>query len=308
MTRRHSPQTRSRLDVAKRRVPVVDHRRVHVGESWAYRARSVDPLVAVRVRRVGTKKPARVLVRFLDEEFEGQEEWVPPARLKVLWCDVESYRARERRWARVMEASPVEDTAEHFAALTVFDALIDPSVATVGYNRTSGVTTIHDVDALASLVNVEPARLRADPASFSEDGALVVPWATTELIVRRAADADPDPILRQVDNEEDEHRHKTVYGEDRPPSRHSDGGHLPAEWFVEHLDQPYNRPCWNLLRRWCGAQAVRRRDELVELRRELAHVRQLAHAAIVTLRAAGERHAADRLERGLASRVPKSGR
>ncbi|GAB3264389.1 hypothetical protein [Arthrobacter pigmenti] len=53
------------------------------GESWAYRARGVDPLVEVRVVHEGTQKPARVLVHFVADEFEGREERGPPARLKV---------------------------------------------------------------------------------------------------------------------------------------------------------------------------------------------------------------------------------
>ena len=64
------------------------------GKSRAYRARQVDP-------RVGAQKPARVLVRFVDDEFEGREDWVPPARLKVPWSEVEEYRAREERWNRL---------------------------------------------------------------------------------------------------------------------------------------------------------------------------------------------------------------
>ena len=42
-----------------------------VDESWAYRARSVDPLVEVRVVKVGVRKPARVRVRFVGDEFEA---------------------------------------------------------------------------------------------------------------------------------------------------------------------------------------------------------------------------------------------
>ena len=57
---------------------------VIIGESWAYRARSIDQLVEVEVLRIGTSKPARVLVRFVADEFEGRRDWVPPARLKVL--------------------------------------------------------------------------------------------------------------------------------------------------------------------------------------------------------------------------------
>jgi len=55
------------------------------GESWAYRARSVDELVEVVVVRRGTQRPARVFVRFVDDRFEGRQEWVPPSRLKVRW-------------------------------------------------------------------------------------------------------------------------------------------------------------------------------------------------------------------------------
>jgi hypothetical protein len=57
-----------------------------IGEAWGYRARGREPLVPVEVRRMGTKRPLRVLVvRFLDDEFEGREDWVSPSRLKMRW-------------------------------------------------------------------------------------------------------------------------------------------------------------------------------------------------------------------------------
>lgn len=74
-----------------------------VGETWAYRHHGGDPLVQVLVRSIGSKRPARVLIRFVDAEFEGREEWVPPARLKVLWRDVDAFIARERRWDAVVK-------------------------------------------------------------------------------------------------------------------------------------------------------------------------------------------------------------
>ena len=74
------------------------------GQSWAYRARQVDELVQVTVVRLGTQRPARVLVGFVDEVFEGRQEWVPPARLEVLWQDVAGYRAREERWDKIYAA------------------------------------------------------------------------------------------------------------------------------------------------------------------------------------------------------------
>jgi hypothetical protein len=44
-----------------------------------YRARQIEDVVEVEVLKIGTQRPARVLVRFVDERFEGRQEWVPPA-------------------------------------------------------------------------------------------------------------------------------------------------------------------------------------------------------------------------------------
>src|SRR5947209_2897797 len=98
----------------------------HVGESWAYRARFVDALVEITVVRIGVRKPARVLVRFVDDTFEGLQEWVPPSRLKVPWLQVTEYIARERRWQAVTEASLLARTAADYASSYVFSELIDP--------------------------------------------------------------------------------------------------------------------------------------------------------------------------------------
>jgi hypothetical protein len=50
------------------------------GEVWGYRASVRDGLLPVEVLRVGTRRPARVQVRFHGEEAEGRVEWVPPTR------------------------------------------------------------------------------------------------------------------------------------------------------------------------------------------------------------------------------------
>jgi hypothetical protein len=52
-------------------------------EVWAYRARCGDAVTPVRVLRLGTKKPARLLVRSEHPAQEGHEQWVPPDRPKV---------------------------------------------------------------------------------------------------------------------------------------------------------------------------------------------------------------------------------
>ncbi len=276
---------------------------VDVGESWAYRARSIDRLVEVVILRIGTNKPARVLVRFVADEFEGREEWVSSARLKVLWSEVDVFTAREKQWAAVIEASCIRDTPEDYASSAVFDALVDRSLATLGYNARTGTATIQDVEGLARFLELAPSELRADPLSFVEGGAMVVPWVITQLIAQRAARRNPDPILRRVEKQEAEHEQHRMYGQTYKASRKEPPRHIDAEFFVETEDEPYNRPCWELLRRWCGIEAAERRDELVELRKELARLGSLTQQAIASMRAAGETREADRLERELGVRL-----
>jgi hypothetical protein len=142
------------------------------GEVWAYRARGQDPLIQVAVVRLGVKKPQRVLVRFVDDEFEGRQDWVPPARLKVPWSGVEEYAAKEWRWNDVLRPAADVSQTEELAASSVFDLLIPEDMAELGWNAKRGTVLIHDVSGLAGLLEVAPAVLRA-PVSFEENGDLI---------------------------------------------------------------------------------------------------------------------------------------
>jgi hypothetical protein len=134
-----------------------------IGEAWAYRARRGDPPVEVIVVRIGVRRPRRLLVRFVADDFEGRQDWVPPSRLKAAWRDLDAFIARELRWEGVAAESPAIGSAEESAAGVVFDLLVDPGLATLGYNATCGLTRIHDVEGLAGSLGLEPAELRADP-------------------------------------------------------------------------------------------------------------------------------------------------
>lgn len=266
------------------------------GQVWAYRARRVDPLVAVEVLRVGTKRPPRVLVRFQADEFEGREAWTPPGRLKTPWSQVQDFEAWEARWTAVIAASPVRDTAEESTASLVFDELIDPQLATLGYNQTAGVAMIADVAGLARSLDLSADQLRADPVAFDDDGVLVLPWPVTEVIARRAAQRDPEPLLRSVDASEAQQRHNRIHGRSFRVSRGGPVRHLDAEYFAEADEQPHQRPYREVVRRWCGVEAVGRRDELTELRREVARLAGLVEDAVGALRRAGAAGAAARIE------------
>jgi hypothetical protein len=148
---------------------------MQVGEAWAYRARAADRLVEVEILRLGVRKPPRVLVRFIDDEFEGLREWVPPGRLKTRWASRDDFIAREHRWTAVRASPLIYKDPEYYAAICVFDEVIDETIATTGYNTLSGVSWIHDVDRLAHLIGAAADVLERDGSSFWEDGALVVP-------------------------------------------------------------------------------------------------------------------------------------
>jgi hypothetical protein len=273
---------------------------VEVGEAWAYRARGSDPLVQVTVVRVGVQRPARVLVRFVDASFEGREEWVPPSRLKVSWSDVAAYEAREARWTAVREPTPAGETAEECAATVVFEQAIPAELATLGYGRDAGVTRIHDLTGLAKFLDLpDESALRADRVSFVEDGSLIVPWPVTLLIVTKTAAQNPEPILRHVDADEAEFRHHSIHGKTYPADRHGREMHIEAEHYVEQDSAPYGRPHREMLREWCGAPAVQRRDELVALRTEVRRLGLLIERAATALRRAGDARAAARIEHEL---------
>lgn len=276
-----------------------DERPMEVGQRWAYRARRADPLVAVEVVRIGSKRPARVLVHFVADAFEGREEWVPPARLKVPWSEVAVFVAWQARWEAVAGAAPVSGTAEEHAALLVFDELIDGQLAALGYNATAGVTTIYDVDGLAAFLDVPAEQLRADPRAFEEAGTWVVPWPVTELIARRAAKHDPEPLMRHVNRDEKEQRWRMLHGQYVRDSRRGPERHVAAEFFVDIDERPYHRPFREPVRRWCGAEAVARQDELAELRTEVSRLGRLVEEAAGALRRAGVDREAARIERDL---------
>lgn len=172
--------------------------------------RRIDDLVEVEVIKLGTQKPARVQVRFVDGRFEGRQEWVPPARLKVLWSTVEAFRHREALWDRIDELA-IGDDPDYWAADEVFRALIDECVGRLEYCE-AGACRVTDSDQLAELTGLDPQLWLACPDAFREGPDLVVPWPITEQLVQAAAGSNPSPVLEVVEQEEAEARRDVIHG------------------------------------------------------------------------------------------------
>jgi hypothetical protein len=270
---------------------------VEPGQAWAYRARQADDLVQVGVLRLGAQRPARVLVKFADEVFEGREEWVPPARLKALWRDVDQYRAREARWNRIRAAGVPSDDPREDAAETVIELLLADDGTEIGYHG-SGSIRLRDPAALAAKLGLDPGQLTGHPLAFTENDVLIAPWEVTELIVTTVARHNPIPVLEHVAREEREARHEAIHGRWYPGGRHHDDFYVEPERCVES-DNEYSRPRRELLRVWCGTDATDRFDELAELRKEVRRVGEIAQSAINALRAAGRQAEAAGLQREL---------
>jgi hypothetical protein len=272
------------------------------GESWAYRARSVDPVVEVRVVRVGTQKPARVLVRFVDEEFEGKEDWVPPARLKVLWEHVDAFRAREARWDALTELGLPRDDPREYAAEHVFINHIDSAHAFFGYFNDGCAIHLVDPGALARALGLDVVELTGHPAAFVEDGVLIAPWPVTEVVVTAAARKNAEAILNHVDAEERQAQHDAIHGRYSRSGRGRDAYYFDPETSRE-MDLGFSRPIRDVLRGWCGHDADERFDELIELRKEIRRVGDIAQQAIDLLDRSGVGSEAVRLRRELGTPV-----
>ncbi|QAY74248.1 hypothetical protein ET445_13860 [Agromyces protaetiae] len=267
------------------------------GEHWAYRARGVDPLVEVTVVRFGTQKPPRVLVSFVDASFEGREEWVPPARLKVPWSEAKELEAMEARWDAVDTNPGFNETPTAYAIETVFEAVIDSTVAEPVY-RYAGVTSIADPSALARRLTIDEALLRSDPLAFEDDGALIVPWAITEQLVRRACELYPDEILQSLVKEEAEALRESTHGYMVHFGRGDAGRFVePEDAAARDAEWPFAKRKRDLVRTWCGAEAVDRMEELAALRKEVVRVDELLSEAIRALQDAGQKAKADDLTR-----------
>ena len=273
---------------------------VQPGERWAYRARRIDDLVEVEVVKLGTQKPARVQVRFVDERFEGRQEWVPPARLKVHWSGVDAFRHREALWDRIDELG-IGDDPDYWAADEVFRALIGEGVARLEY-REAGACRVTDSDQLAELTGLDPQFWLACPDAFRDGADLVVPWPITEQLVQAAASRNPNPVLEAVEQEEAEARRDVIHGR-HYAGRGSRPGYDISPETCAKVDNEYGKPKRALLRRWCGADAADRFDELAALRVEIHRVGLVAEEAISELRAAGRKQVADQLARQLGIRV-----
>ncbi|MBT2266344.1 hypothetical protein [Rhodococcus erythropolis] len=228
-----------------------------VGARFAHRPRPKDPLAEVEILKLGMKRRQhqRISVRWVDESFEGQRDWVPATQLKCSWRDRGDFLTWERNWAAIIPNLRGSD--EIWAAELVFEVLVETGVGWVETDKRAGVTKIFDTEAFAALLGVD-LEFFDDPLSFVDDDALIVSWSTTERICRRLTEVHTDDVLQMVTN-----------------------NYVPA---VHPQDKGWEDDAYELVLDWCGRKARSVTDDVVALRNELARVRQIAENAIQLFR------------------------
>lgn len=273
---------------------------MEVGERWAHRvAPHHGPVAEVEVLKMGTQRPLRVKVRFIAEEAEGRQEWVPPARLRVAWQDKDAWLAREERWNELTRDSPDDEDTAFRAVVILFDEHLWEGLVSFGVNyRDRGLLYVDDVPALAALLDVPESFFCSDPRAITDtDGALTAPWPTTVEVARLLARTRADHLMAVVDQHERRARQAAIYGRYYPGRGKNPGTHISPEICAE-VDRS-SQPAYDLLRQWCGADVAESFEELKALRDEVFRIGQLMEQAIGCLRQAGQVRAADRFEREL---------
>jgi len=127
----------------------------------------------------------------------------------------------------------------------------------------------------------------------------------TELVVTTAARQNPDPILEFAASQEGKAAREAIHGRWWRGGRRDNDSFGEPEDCVE-FDRKYYRARRDLMRLWCGPEAINRFDELTELRKEIRRVGKVAEGAINALRAAGHQMQAARLEDAHAREIPIS--
>ncbi|MDQ0648649.1 hypothetical protein QFZ53_002845 [Microbacterium natoriense] len=265
-----------------------------IGDELIYRMRTFSPSERVRVVGIDTrKKTLRYDVEFLDGEKHGVIENIPGGRLRGPWRTVREYDERMAHWERFTKQElerHEEDAVEH-----VFILLIPKDAATLLWKHTVWTTRILDDEALGGLLGVSVAEVLENVDWYSDGDDKVVSPEGTMRIAEYACHMNPMPVLDAV--VEDEKRQREYSTRSRPGDT-LDNRPMPysAEWeYAYYLKE--GRPVHELLRAWCGQEAVTLQKRLAVAEAEVHRLDGLLVRALDDLKTHDHSLAADRIER-----------
>lgn len=247
-----------------------------VGEEWVYRYRDADESVPVIVVAIGSQKKPRVKVRFPSSDDANAIQDVPSGRLRCLWTEVSEYDTRMALWNR-MRRDLLTDV-EQAAAELVFELVIPEAVAECEWSPVRYSTLVRDEDALSSLLAVDLVTLTDGFETSDESEGKRFPPAATLVIAEAAARAGSEVVLKHVEKEEREARHRVKNGRESV-SLEGDPYTTSPEWeYRMYLTEV--RPLNELLRQWCGHRAVATYERLAAAEAEVFRLDQVIASLI----------------------------
>lgn len=252
-----------------------------IGRRYAYREKrtTASPLLKVKlVDKVGRK--GKVKIRFEDGPHPGLEEYASTRQLLVPWGERRALMRDEERAARL----------EHHVRGGADRALIEAANAVLASTGEPGagvggpITALEEAELQRILdrggLKTEPAEIH--PLAYRDrHGDIHLPLDAVVAVARAFAAAEPETVVRYVDDEEEELRIR---------------GNQPGErWFHQYLREL--SPGFSLARQWAGLE-----QEGQMLRAEIARLRMLVSRAAEDLKRAGDERRARRLLRALEGR------
>ncbi|WP_432003282.1 hypothetical protein [Streptomyces sioyaensis] len=245
---------------------------------------------------MGTKRPPRIKIRFTADEEEGREAWVPRSQLPVPWDQADRWLAEERRWEELRAATPPRDAPERHAADIVFESCPWDELASVGYSRhDEGVLYVEDVNAFAEALGEGNDFFTGHALTVvRDDGSADAPWPVTLACARKGATLHTERVMADVEREEQRAQREAIYGS-YTPGRGKRAGHHFSPEVCAQVDREF-KPARDLVRQWCGAQAVEAYAELRVLRAEVVRLGRIVDQTVGMLRQAGREKDAAKIE------------
>lgn len=254
---------------------------VVVGQRYGYREKPSkigSPLTPVLVLQKGPRHSWKVKIRWLGGPYEGLDQWVTAQRLVTPWEEAEAFLEDERRMAIVREKSAsYAKTIRFEAASSALAAIPHNHFAEIDpFGHMEGALFIQDFDSAAAALSLDRSLLIQEPDSFVDRfGTYWAPFEAGERLAKSVCERYPTHVLNYIQREEEQCRQKLL---------EQTGGEGTA--YYEYLSQRLAdlQATHDLLRTWCGADAVERHEQSLAYKAEILRLRKLIEDVIEWLR------------------------
>lgn len=172
-----------------------------------------------------------------------------------------------------------------------------PDGILLGLDRSEGATVrVAKPEAVGRGLELDAEESHAEPLAFVDRcGAYATPWPVGLRLARRVAEVYANAVIAAVAEEECELRYAAVHG--RTGSIGRDAYYVSPERGNWQLRE--RQPILDLVRQWCGREAIERFDEVAALRAEVGRLRRLIEGAAKRFEESGQPDVARRLRKEL---------